>query len=383
MKILRGLFFVVLGCALLVPAAAQPRPGQGGRQDPWWLTLEQGKRSFRNGAYGDALRSFEDARESRNRFYAKLERDLVAVLSIHEVRLMGDDLGLVELYIGKEFRSGAADALKELYYRVPKESLRNSARRALSELARFKAYPEAEYWIGEVYRMEGESGIALSQYRKAYDQRLLLETPGFETEILYKTADLRRLRREYTMIEDKERPTGMVAVLEEILKGDPLWSRESFNRSDLMRGLENNGINRFLVLFRHNNPVSEKAHRILGLYYYASARHDRAAEHLVFAFLIQNTIICEALLASKYDYTFTTLDALMRDIAGRRDILSYLDEAEYFRTLYYLANACYGSGRRGAAREIWAFLANNGSGEWRGRAAAQLRSPELDRIPGR
>ncbi|MDR2661916.1 MAG: hypothetical protein LBC31_02850, partial [Treponema sp.] len=238
MKILYRLFPVVLGFALLVPAAAQPRPGRNGGQDPWWLTLEQGKRSFRNGAYGDALRSFEDARESRNRFYAKLEQELITLLSIHEVRLLGDDLGLVELYIAKEFRSGAAEALKELYHRVPKESLRNSARRALSELARLKAYPEAEYWIGEVYRMEGESGIALSQYRKAYDQRALLETPGFETEILYKTADLRRLRREYTMPEDKERPTGMVAVLEEILKADPLWSRESFNRSNLMRGLE-------------------------------------------------------------------------------------------------------------------------------------------------
>jgi tetratricopeptide (TPR) repeat protein len=231
--------------------------------------------------------------------------------------------------------------------------------------------------------MEGESGIALSQYRKAYDQRSLLETPGFETEILYKTADLRRLRREYTTPEDKERPTGMVALLEEILKSDPLWSRESFNRPNLMKGLESNGINRFLTLFRHNNPPVEKAHRILGLYYYASGRHDRAAEHLVFAFLIQNTIIIDALLKSKYDYAFTSLDALIKDIAGRRDILSYLDEVEYFRTLYYLANACYGSNRRSTAREIWTFLSANGSGEWRGRAAAQLRSPELDRIPGR
>jgi tetratricopeptide (TPR) repeat protein len=266
----------------------------------------------------------------------------------------------------------AADALKELYYRIPKESLHNSANTALTELRRLKAYPEAEYWIGESYRIEGEMGIALSQYQKAYNDRALLETPGFDTEILYKIADLRRIRREYNE---------MTSILEEILKTDSMWSRESFNRANMMRSLETNGINRFLVLFRHNEPMAERAHRILGLYYYASGRHNRAAEHLLFAFLIQNTLVIDSLLKTKYDYTFTSLDALIRDTAGKREILSYMDEVEYYRTMYYLANSLYGNNRRATAREIWTFLSANAAGEWRGRAAAQLRSPELDQVP--
>ncbi|MCL1814913.1 MAG: hypothetical protein FWG27_03705 [Treponema sp.] len=356
--------FVLLCCLILVPAAAQQR-----RIDPWWITLEEGKRHFRNGAYGNALLCFENARENRKNYYAKMERDLITVLSIHEVRRLGDDLSFLEIYIEREFRTDAADALKELYYRVPKGNLHNSSKAALSEIGRLKNYPEAEYWIGEVYRMEGEFSIALNQYQKAYNERSLMENPEFGREILYKMADLRKLRREYTEMEK---------ILLDILRSDELWSRESFNRSNLQKSLETNGINRFLLLFRHHEPSVEKAHRTLGFYYYNNGRHNLAADHLLFAFLIQNSMVIDAVLQSQYNYTFTGLPVLLSDIAKRRDLIAYLEETEYYKTLYYLANSLYGVGRRSPAREIWIFLRDYAGGEWRGRAAAQLRNPQMD-----
>ena len=361
---------VLLCCLVLIPAAdAQQR-----KDDPWWITLEEGKRYFRTGAYGDALRYFEDARASRQTYYAKMERDLITVLSLHAVRRLRDDLGLLEVYIEREFRVDAADALKELYYRVPKGKLNNSSNAALAELSRLKNYPEAEYWLGEVYRMEGEFSIALTQYQKAYDHRVLLENPEFEREILYKIAGLRQLRREYTE---------MAKILESILKQDTLWSRESFTRTNMLRSLETNGVNRFLVLFRHNEPYVEKAHRTMGFFYYTSGRHGQAAENLLFAFLIQNSVVIDALLHSQYNYTFTSLSGLMNDIARRRDLLAYLEEIEYFKTIYFLANSLYAVNRRGVARELWTFLRDNASGEWRGRALSQLTNPRLDPIPDR
>ena len=364
-----SLMSILFCCMVGVPLGAQQR-----RLDPWWITLEEGKRYFRTGAYGDALRFFEDARETRKNYYAKMERDIITVLSIHTVRKLGDDLGLLEKYIEKEFRVDAADALRELYYRIPKEKLNNSSNAVLVELGRLKNYPEAEYWLGEVYRMEGEFSIALGQYQKAYNQRLLLENPEFGTEILYRMADLRRLRREYPE---------MVNILEDILKTDTLWSRESFSRSNMLKSLEANGVNRFLMLFRHNEPAVERAHRTMGFYYYSNARYEKAAEDLLFAFLIQNSVVIDALLQSQYNYAFSTLANLMNDVAKRRDILAYLEETEYYKTLYYLANSLYGVNRRNSAREIWVFLRDHGSGEWRGRALSQLNNPRLDQIPER
>jgi tetratricopeptide (TPR) repeat protein len=380
MKISRNCFLAIfILFTVLSPAFSQQR----GTVDPWWYTLEQGKRFFRGGDYGDALRCFEDARENRKQFYTRLERNFITVLSIHEVRLMGDDLAILETYIQKQYRTDAAEALQQLYYRVPKDSLKNSAKRALSELGRLKNYPEAEYWIGESYRAEGELSIALKQYQTAYNGRAGLETPGFETEILYRIADTRRLRQEYNEME---------SAFVEILKLDSLWGRESFSRAAMLRSLENNGLDRFLVLYRHNNPLVEKAHRMLGMYYYASGRHNRAVEHLLFAFLIQNTLMVNTLIKEKYDYSFTTLEALLRDASSRTELQDFMKETEYFKTLYYLANSFYGNGKNGPAREIWVFLRDNTgisgpagaaaqAGEWRSRALNQLRNPVLDFAP--
>jgi tetratricopeptide (TPR) repeat protein len=349
---------------------------------PYWFTLERGKLYFRNGAYGDALLSFEDARMQRKDMYTRMEQDLIDLLSLPEVRRLGDSLDLVETYISERNRPNAARALEELYYRVPREDLRGSARTALEQLGRLKDYPEAEYWIGEIYRVEGELGIALRQYERAYGLRALLEIPGFEVELLYKIVGIHRVRQEYIEMEQR---------LLEIIEGnsregsprDSLWTAGSgtFTMNAMLRILENDGVNRFLTIYRYNNTVVERAHRLLGFFYYASGRHSRAVEHLLFAFLIQNTIFIEEILRNQFDFTFTTLDALMRETARRPALAAYIEEVEYYRTIYYLGAALYGSGKLPPAREFWNFLYRHpAAGEWNGRAAAQLRSPFVEKV---
>ncbi|MFP3089245.1 hypothetical protein LQZ21_02840 [Treponema sp. TIM-1] len=345
-------------------------------EKPYWFTLEQGKLLFRTGQYGDALLAFEDAREQRKTLYTQMERSFITLLSIPEVRRLGDSLPLVETYIRDQRQESAAAVLRELYYRVPKASLEGSARTALEQLGRLKNYPEAEYWIGETYRVEGELGIALKQYQKAYDQREFLENSGFEREILYKIVDIHRLRQEYPEMEK---------WLLEILKQDLLWSEDSgmFAKNALFRIIENDGINRFLTLYRYNNGSVEKAHRLLGLYYYASGRHSRATEHLLYAFLIQNSIIIEEILRNKFDFVFTNLENLRNEIIQRPVLRAYIEEVEYYKTMYYLGSAFYGAGKPAPAREFWTFLSLQSgggfaAGEWGGRARGQLRSPSMD-----
>ncbi|MDR0623688.1 MAG: hypothetical protein LBG10_04595 [Treponema sp.] len=354
---------------------------QSPAERPYWYTLEQGKLFFREGAYGDALLTFEDARRQRRALYTRLEQNLIIFLSIPEVRRLGDSLERVEVYMAERNYSDAASALGELYYRVPRESLNNSAAQALTALGRLKDYPEAEYWIGETSRAEGELGIALSQFQKAYDQRDLLENPGFDVELLYKIADIYKTRQEYNEME-----RSLLAILQgdtpEGTTRDSLWTEESssFAKNALFRTLENDGINRFLTLYRYNNTTVEAAHRLLGFYYYASGRHSRAEEHLMFAFLIQNTVLIEEIIRAQYDFSFTTLEALMAEIRRNSPLAAYVEDVDYYKTAYYLGTSLFGAGKLASARLFWNFLAaQEGAGEWRGRARTQLRSPFVER----
>jgi tetratricopeptide (TPR) repeat protein len=338
---------------------------------PYWFTLEQGKLHFRNGAYGNALIAFQDARTQRRDMYTRMEQNMIILLSLPEVRRFRDALDLIEIYIEERGQINARQALDELYYRVPKASLGNSARNALTRLSRLKDYPEAEYWIGETYRAEGELEIALRQYERAYNQRELLETPGFEIELLYKMADIHRIRQEYTQMEEK---------LLEILKEDTLWTgNNTFIRTAMTRTLENDGIDRFLTLYRYNNPRMLRAHQLLGYYYYATSRHVHAVEHLLFVFLIQNSIVMDEIIRSRFDFAYTTLDDLLAEAAARPALSAYFEETEYYKTMYYLGTAFLGYGKPVPAGDFWNALSRQtNAGEWRNRALSQLRNPVIE-----
>jgi tetratricopeptide (TPR) repeat protein len=356
---------------LLAMALLGPVFGQAG--SPYWYTLEQGKHYFRSGGYGEALIAFEEARDQRRAMYSRMEQDLIALLSIPEARRLGDYLDLIESYIAERGHVDAAAALAELYYRVPRDSLGNSARAALTAIGRLKDFPDADYWIGEAYRLEGEYGIALRQYERAWEQRALLETPGFDLEILYKIADIHRLRQDYAAMEER---------LLEILTRDSLWQEDtsSFIRTAMMRTLENEGVGRFLTLYRYNNQGVERAHRLLGLYYHALGRHNRGVEHLLFAFLIQNSVMIEEIIRTEFDFTFGSLETLMAATLRRNALKAYMEDVEYYKTIYYLGTSLSGSGRLQPARELWYFLSQrNDAWEWNARSVAQLRSPFLER----
>ncbi|MDR1862716.1 MAG: hypothetical protein LBQ67_02225 [Treponema sp.] len=322
--------------------------------------------------------AFDDARRTRAAQFSRMEQDMINLLSLPDVRRFGDSLERIETYISDEKQSAAAAALAELYHRVPKASLGGSVNRVLEELDRLKAYPEAEYWLGETYRVEGELGLALRQYRTAYAQRRLLEIPSFEVEILYKIADIHRLRMEYQEMEKQARD-----ILEGTGPGgtarDSLWVQELI-RAGMSRVLENDGISRFLTLYRYNNIPVERVHRLLGFFCFSSSRHPLAAEHLMFAFLIQNTVLIEEVIRGRYDFVFTSPEALMDEIRHKPRFEAFLEETEYFKTAYYLGSAFFAAGKQRPARELWAFLAAcPEAGEWQVRSQTQLRSPYIEK----
>jgi tetratricopeptide (TPR) repeat protein len=293
------------------------------------------------------------------------------------VRRLGDSLDLVEAYIRDRSQSDAGAALRELFYRVPRESLDNSARAALAALGRLKDYPEAEYWIGEVFRSEGEGGLALEQYQKALAQKSNLEAGDFELEILYKMAELYRLRENYNEMEE---------TVNRILSSrDALWAGETgiFTRRSMGEILgREDGAARFLTLYRYNNVQVERAHRMLGFFYYDSGRHSPgpALDHLMFAFLIQNTVILEELRRRQFDYAYTSLDDLAARALKLPLLREYIEESDYFKTVYYMASSLFGEGKTVPARQFWSFLAaQEKAGQWQARALKQLAHPEIEK----
>jgi hypothetical protein len=307
--------------------------------------------------------------------YSKMENDLITLLSLPEVRRMNDALDRVEVYIAERGQTDASAALNELYYRVGRKAVGNSAQHALEYLDRLKSYPEADYWIGETYRLMGEDMIALRQFNAALANSEQMENPDFAVEIRYKIAAIEHLRQRYNEMERQ-----LFAILER----DTLWTQDdgSFVRTAMNRTMESSGVTKFLQMYRYKNSETLLAHRLLGEYFYVSGRHGKALPHLIFAFLIQSTTIIDEITAGQFDFIFTGLENLPPAFARRNDIKDYINETDYYKTIYYLAAALYATGKENPAHELWTFLAgNSASGEWRGRARTQLRAPFVETPP--
>ncbi len=364
----------VMIAVLLLCAAPPMDAAETSAESPYWMILEKGKRLYRTGEYGDALLTFEDASRGRREHFMRLERILVETLSFPDFRRLGDALDLAEQLLGEKNFVDARAALAELYTFVPRERLQNSTRKAIESLRSLRSYPEADFWIGETFRAEGELGIALGQYRKAYEARALLEIPDEAYTVLYRMAEILRDRQEYNEME---------ARLLEVVASDPLWSDASndFLRSSLDRSLANEGVDQVLSLYRMDAVQTAKAHRMLAFHYYATGRHDRAAAHLIFAFVIQTTAVIDELKRVDMDWRFEGFRAILDAAQKRPSLAGYLAETEYFKTCYYLAASLYATGKQSPAFELWRILARRQeAGEWRVRSARQLQNPTVEKV---
>jgi hypothetical protein len=211
-----------------------------------------------------------------------------------------------------------------------------------------------------------------------------LEDPGFSTTLQYKIASILRTRQEYTEMER--------VLLSILAEKDSLWTNAhlaesntgtasfvqasaSFARSAMTRTLTEHGIIRFMEFYRYNNASVEQAHRLLGFYYAAQGRPS-AEQHLMFAFLIQNTIIIEEVRRRQFDFVFTDFETLAREINRNQLLLSFVEEVEYYRTVYYFAVSLFRNGKASVARDLWSFLSTQPqAGQWRDRSIGQLRNP--------
>jgi len=368
-----AVWFVLLFSLLCVESGAA-QSSDASANAPYWYTLEQGKQLFRGGDYGNALLKFQDAKQQRKELYNSFREKLIRFLSRPDLLPLGDALDKVEGYVAFKKIDEGQKILPQLFRIFPKDSLKNSCKEALAQLITIQAYPEAEYWIGEIFRVEGELNLAIDQYKLAYSLKELLEVPDFSLQILYRLSDLYLIKKQYLDMENS---------LTAIVQQDSLWTDtdKTYMRTIMFRTLDENGIDRFLTLYRYDNGLMEQAHRRLGIYYYTTGRHPRAVEHLAFAFLIQTTTLIESLQQRQFDYTFTNFKDLLSTIAKKPELIDYVKHVEYYRTLYYLGAALYAVGVQSTAMEVWKNLENQSeAGEWRDRSISQIRRPHVEAV---
>jgi tetratricopeptide (TPR) repeat protein len=345
-------------------------------QEPYWLLLERGKQYYRSKEYGKALIAFEDAKRNKDELYLRMQKDFIEFLSADEVRRLGDSISKISLYLKDKPNKRISDIIAEVQFNFSDSVIQDSAKKIISLFDIMRLYPEAEYWIGEVYREEGELTIALEQYNRALSQQTVVGPNEFTTQIRYRIAEMYHILGNYPQYEK---------TLIDIASKDSLWNgdarSEVFIRTAMFKTLTQDGVNRFLTLYRHDGTKFENSHRFLGFYYYATGRYDKAVEHLAYAFLIQNTILIKEYQIREYGYVFKDYAQFINGVARYPDLETYMQDVDYYKTTYYLAAALYATGQRTTAFYLWTILTKtNRAGEWQKRSQLQIKKPYIEPV---
>lgn len=233
--------------------------------------------------------------------------------------------------------------------------------------------PEAYFGLGVTYKAIGDFTVATEYLTLALDHRERFSVPGEALLVRYERADIFRARRDLRRYE---------AELDAIVTEDPP-PPDAILPEAPARIIADEGLNRFLVLFRLAESGSTRARGMLAELLVGLGRYAAAAEHAAFAVLGQLTTVIDAVIARDPTYEFETLDELFTLAERYPETRAYLDETLLFHDLYYLAAAYLGDGNQTDALDVWRTLARHGARweagrEWAGRAGRQMESPRVE-----
>ncbi len=239
-------------------------------------------------------------------------------------------------------------------------------------LAAAGTLPEAETAIGDVYREEGELGLARRQYEKAYNHRNSLTVPGKKYEILYRIAQIDEDQELYKLMED---------TLLSILADDANWAGAAGSR--LRTQLESNyyskGMNQVLKLYRFDASFAQEAHANLGWYYYRMGRFTQAVSHSLYSVVYEASEIARFLRDKDVEWEFSSFDALLDAVDEHKDLQEYVAGSPLYKSLYYLAGATFASGYPKSAQALWRLIARaTQAGEYAELSAKQLKKPWIE-----
>jgi len=206
--------------------------------------------------------------------------------------------------------------------------------------------PEAEAAIGDVYRAEGETDLALRQYRRAWDLRNALLAPEDKYGILYRRAGL---------CEDQELYNELEVQLQRIVADDPYSTGEQLP-VQVERNYVTKGLDHVLTLYRFDSRFATDAHSRLGWFYYRTGLYPQAVRHLLYAVVLQVTDAAEFLRQKDVGVVVDGLSTVFSLVLRDREARSWLESASISADLYYLAASSWELGHPFRAQSSWKVL---------------------------
>ena len=301
--------------------------------DKAWHLLELGKLQLEKGEFGKAMGYANKARELHKMQIQKKYKYMFNALKPKQVKYVGDNILNVYEVLKKREDYDACAILDEIFLTHPPIFFEKSISRLMDWLEKKDAFPETDYLTGLIYSAEGEYTQAMHYYKTAWDYRRFLEIPDARFNIIYALADTSRLLRRY---DDCEK------YLLLVLTEDPVYGTTNLESPTLQAMIRTitseNDVEKFLLLYRHHNPIALKAYMDLTDIYMESRNYKRALTVAALAANIAITNLDESLSKTDYNYSYTAMSDLFYRIERKQEILEWANAQNFWKAIMNLAD---------------------------------------------
>ncbi|MBR5096652.1 MAG: hypothetical protein IK094_06040 [Treponema sp.] len=302
-----------------------------------WRVLARAQVAFERADYGEAIALCEQARKSRGKELEWNRYVMQNTLSSPEVKRKGPLISdLIPVLKDRE----DFDALEIIYSWVDRKGadyFDNSLPKLFDYLKRLNEYPECDFLLAKIYRLEGEYNLAMQFLRNAMEQIDLLDVPAQKYDIYYEAADLAQVIGNQNEWESYL----LLVVANDGLYKDDASKRAMIRTVQLKR---KDLVNYFFMLHRFSAPTSIKAYFGLGQFYKSQKKTrdywSMTANGVVCAF----TWTLEILRDRNAEYSFKDLDGFFVECGRYEDVLAWGNKNGMWKGFYDMAQSAIENG---------------------------------------
>ncbi len=270
-----------------------------------WRIFKQAEVEFDNINYGASLALFEKAKDIRRQECNWEKYTLETIMLKSAVKRADDSLEEILAYLKEREYRDALSILDQVFFLYGKDSFGNSFQKVYEKVCKRNVYPEADYYIGKIYRLEGETDLAIKYFEAALENKNLLDVKEQEYDIYYDIAYLYEL----TGNKDKQE-TYLLKVLEK----DERFKDKGVFVNALIKTVKQNkadSVKKYFDLYRNENIFSIKACHDLAILYDEEGYSDKALECACFGALTAFTKIIDVMTEREIEFKYIDLQSLL------------------------------------------------------------------------
>ena len=291
-----------------------------------WRILQDAQFAYDKGDFAKAMNLANKAKANR---VAESEYEvyiLDTALSPLAVRRAGEDFDAVLEVLKERDQSEAISIIKRYLELYGPKTFQYSVHKMEDWVKAKRVYPEADFLIGKIYRLEGEYKTAIDFYEKARLESDFLDIPEQLFDILYEMADLMKHQGE----SEKYKQSLLL-----ILDNDPNY-KDTVLRKAMLKIIDANkagNVDRFFDLFRVSSPKTLNALYNISVIF----EEENEAENSLFASALGTVESFSHILASisgrDANYEFSTLALFLKKIGEYEDICQWCDQNHFWDNL--------------------------------------------------